>query len=209
MTVLASDNFNRADGGLGANWTTISGNNNPLIVSNKVQASASGALNSAAFYNAVTWPNDQYSQVKIDTNAGTLRKLGCICRATLGGLADTYYIGYMVGPTTVGGTAEASVNLRKTTAGVTATLATATTITAVIGDIVRLEVSATNVKIFVGGQERLSATDALILSGAAGIVIASNINPVNSVILDDWEGGDFTVAGAVVKSRLALLGVGV
>ena len=49
-TTVASDNFNRADGGLGSNWTTVSGLGAPAIVSNRVQNSggAVGAIWSGA-----------------------------------------------------------------------------------------------------------------------------------------------------------------
>lgn len=62
-----TDNFNRADGALGANWTdTTTGSF--LIASNAVKANATPTTYSLSYWNANTVVANQYSQVDLVTN---------------------------------------------------------------------------------------------------------------------------------------------
>ena len=62
--MLASDNFNRANGKLGPNWTVI--DSQPLIVNQHVEEAFAGDGNdSIPIYTAITWPADHYSQVRV------------------------------------------------------------------------------------------------------------------------------------------------
>ena len=65
-----SDNFNRANGGLGTNWTTVSGTTAPQIVSNKAQPGSAGTLNSA-YWNANTFGSNQYAAASFPNSSGT------------------------------------------------------------------------------------------------------------------------------------------
>ena len=61
----ASDNFNRADGALGANWTKPpASQNNLVIVNNQVGVDVEDTHN-YAFWSADSFSQDQYSQVRI------------------------------------------------------------------------------------------------------------------------------------------------
>ena len=60
MAMLASDNFDRGDGGdLGAVWTVITSNSNFAIVSNKAQPNALN-VDCGERYSGLVWPDDQY-----------------------------------------------------------------------------------------------------------------------------------------------------
>lgn len=59
-----SDDFNRANGGLGSNWTTITGQNAPAIDSNVVKGNTSSGR-SGAWYNATTLNENQKACVKV------------------------------------------------------------------------------------------------------------------------------------------------
>src|SRR5690349_7052012 len=65
-----SDNFNRANGGLGANWTTVSGTTAPQIVNNTVQPGSAGTLNSA-YWSANTFGANQYAAASFPNSSGT------------------------------------------------------------------------------------------------------------------------------------------
>lgn len=65
--VSFSDNFNRANGSLGANWTTV--RNTLSISSNQCYAAFNSKLNIAAYTGQFTRTNDQY--VKIKLNSGS------------------------------------------------------------------------------------------------------------------------------------------
>ncbi|MGD0586365.1 MAG: hypothetical protein ABSA86_11435 [Oryzomonas sp.] len=62
-----SDNFNRSNGGLGSNWTTVPGWAAPQIISNAVGASADGTESDAYWSGTFTWTAPQFSQVQITT----------------------------------------------------------------------------------------------------------------------------------------------
>jgi hypothetical protein len=64
--VAISDDFNRANGGLGANWTTLSGFGAPQISTNVVV----GSTEEAAYYSAATPAANQYVQAFCDTSEG-------------------------------------------------------------------------------------------------------------------------------------------
>lgn len=90
---LASDNFNRSNGPLGPNWTTVADANQ--IVSNQVEATVlitEDGIDNTSFYNAVSAPSDQYSQVTIGNikngQGGNNPDFGVVLRATS---ASSYY----------------------------------------------------------------------------------------------------------------------
>jgi hypothetical protein len=80
------DDFNRADGGLGANWTTITGTGAPQIVGNLVQPVAvGGATGSQSLYTAITWPNTQYARCRVRYSwVGALYRHRCSRRCPTG-----------------------------------------------------------------------------------------------------------------------------
>ena len=64
-----SDNFDRADGGLGSNWTTVSGTAAPKIVSNNLRVGTANAVNSA-YWSASTFGSDQFAQASLPNSSG-------------------------------------------------------------------------------------------------------------------------------------------
>lgn len=79
MALPATDNFNRADGALGANWTGSVGGD-LTIVSNEVRGATDGADNSM-YWSADTPDNAQYAQCKIAVT-GTGHYKGPLVRAS-------------------------------------------------------------------------------------------------------------------------------
>ena len=65
-----SDNFDRADGGLGSNWTTVAGTAAPQIVSNTARAGTASTLNSA-YWSASTFGNDQFAQASLPNSSAS------------------------------------------------------------------------------------------------------------------------------------------
>ena len=63
-------NFDRANGGLGSNWTTVPGTGAPQIVSNILRVKTTGALNSA-YWSASTFSSDQFAQASLPNSSGT------------------------------------------------------------------------------------------------------------------------------------------
>ena len=200
MASLATDNFNRTDGGLGANWATQTGFTAPLIASNVVQTNAIGS-DSVANYSAVTWPNDQYSQVSATTiNTATSRFVSATVRCATA--AQSFYAAGLAGPFGASTTRE----LRKCVTGTTTTLASNTG-THATGDVVKCECNGTTIRHLVNGTQIHSVTDSSLASGRAGIFIFVDTGVVADAQLDNWDGGDLTSASSKIQ-RLTMLGIG-
>lgn len=167
MSTLATDNFNRADGGLGASWTTFAGVA-PAISSN--QCIASGTSKGLAYYNGVTWPANQWSQVIVNSSGGN--DGGPKVRASG---TDCYYVQQF------GGTLE--VQRYNNNAPVTIATVGGSLLSA--GGTLYLEAVGNALVVKVNGTTVISTTDNTIASGNAGVYCDNNS------ILDDWAGGDF------------------
>lgn len=181
MTQLASDNFTRADNAsLGTNWTAVPTETGFSIASNKA-VPFDRLVDSCQYYNAITWPNDQYSEITVATisspgvdNTG----IGCLVRASSS--ADTYYRAW------AGGSA-GNLYLRKRIAGAGTNLASFA-LSVTTGDKIRLIASGTTISVQVNGVQKISVTDASIASGNSGIHYSSTDTLADSISL--WTGGD-------------------
>src|ERR1700759_4338511 len=65
----ASDSFDRANGGLGSNWTTVAGPAAPQISGNTLHAGTASSLNSA-YWSASTFGADQFAQGTLPGSSG-------------------------------------------------------------------------------------------------------------------------------------------
>jgi hypothetical protein len=186
---LASDNFNRADGGLGANWTTVTGTDAPAIVSGSLRDSAAQGTDAEAFYNAASFPADQWAQVNtLKAITATSRGIGVLLRYNTGGVRTGYRV-TAEGP--LGTTAK--VAIQKFVSG-TFTELVSTTTTVNQGDTLYGEIQGSTIVAKVNGTQVLSATDTSITSGAAGIVVFEDVGTTADAIVDDWYAGNFVPA---------------
>ena len=92
-----SDSFDRADGVLGSNWTTVAGTAAPKIVSNTLRAGTASALNSA-YWSASTFGADQFAQTSLPNSSGSQYGPGIAVR--LSG-AKGYFLWYGNSPNPV------------------------------------------------------------------------------------------------------------
>ena len=183
--IAASDDFNRADGGLGANWTEpLASQNNLVIVNNQVTPDIEDSHN-YAFWSADSFSQDQYSQVRIST-VGPWN--GVIARAQVG--IDRFYMAFVFGPN------DYRIYLRKD--GLYYSLTTGSTETWVPGDIIRLEAAGLNpvqLTLLRNGNPVLTYTDTTenLVGGSPGIGIYSPSG--YHLAVDDWEGGNLGTLG--------------
>lgn len=203
MTVLATDDFNRADNpDLGAAWNARQ--NSFKILTNT--ATPTTFTDSCEFYSNITWPNDQYSQVTVTGISGTTNGAGIgaavrVDPTNLGG-GNAYINLYWV---VVNSAASNNVSLVKRIANVETSLGQRTQAFS-NGDIVRLEVQGTTLRVYRNGvQLGADFTDSSIASGSAGMSLSG---PMTAGSVDAWEGGSIAVAGAGTSSSMTLLGVG-
>src|SRR5216117_2215069 len=94
MSVLASDNFNRANAAsLGANWILFKGiANHQGIFSNAADLTVASARNGDAYDGGVSWPNDQYAQAKVVTMPDAAGTWAVVVRGeAVSGVSRTFY----------------------------------------------------------------------------------------------------------------------
>jgi hypothetical protein len=163
----ASDDFNRADGGLGANWTTIDGA--PAISSNTAIGTNGGGFTSAV-YSGVSWTNDTRSTA---TSKGPGSNCGPAVRMASSSLY-TYWGN--------------DGNVYKIISQVYTSLGTRSTYT--VNDIAKLEVSGTTLTPTKNGSGLSTITDSSLSAGGPGIAFYGNADK-----LDDWEGIDVSGGG--------------
>jgi len=178
--IAASDNFNRADGFLGANWTKpLASQNNLVIVNNQVGVNVEASHN-YAFWSTNSFSQDQYSQVRI-SNLGPWN--GVIIRAQP--LIDRFYLAFVFGAN------DYEIYVRKD--GAYSLLSRGTTETWSAGDIIGLEAAGLNpvqLTLLRNGNPVLTYTDTTenLFGGSPGIGIYSP--PGDHLEIDDWEGGN-------------------
>lgn len=180
MSELATDNFNRADGGLGSNWTTASGCFALSISSNACLCNDDPE---GGYWNAVTPSNDQYSQLTIGSVVVTASDNGIGPSIRQSTSADTKY--FVMGSTV-------DSHCYKVVAGAYTQIgSTAGSVTT--GDVLYIEAQSTAVVAKKNGSNLITATDSAVTSGRFGIFGA---NQSENPTADNWSGGDFASVGS-------------
>jgi hypothetical protein len=179
---MASDDFNRANGGLGANWTVQNGS--LAIVSNAVNSGTS-AVDEQAFYNVGVWSNDQSSQVTQVLTASS-SFVGTTVRASGTGGSSQHYmlIANDVNFTAVYRLVSNSYTLLSSAYSQPAD-----------GSVIKLDVAVTTLRVYDDGvQIGSDLSDGVIASGNPGIY-GNGSAGTGTATLDAWVGtGDAGVA---------------
>lgn len=194
---LANDNFNRANGVLGANWTTVTGATAPAIVDEHVQPSVAGGSNgSMALYTGIAWPQDQYGTIRVVHGSDNSKQSHVILRGTTA--TRTNY--ECVVRSKLGSTAVAL--MYKVTAGTSVLLGTTVAGTPTLNpyDVLRCSAagsSPTVIKLYINNVELLSHSDSSspFTSGSVGILSYTLSGSTASSQLDEFTGGSGTGAG--------------
>lgn len=189
MAVLATDTFDRANADpIGGNWTTA-GTYAALKIASNVAVPSNQGADGAAYYNAISWPNDQYSQLKVTGGTGGSGVgFGALTRQATGATNTNYRCVVDRGATN-------NVEMGKTVAGTFTSLKSFSN-TWVDSDVLRLESQGTSHRIYRNGtQISTTATDSAIASGNAGMFYSSDEASTGN----DWEGGDFTSVSAMKR----------
>jgi len=193
VAVLASDDFNRADAAtLGANWENRqTAAARYKIVSNRA-APTSYAADTCEFYIGVAFPVNHYSQCAVFGILGTTNTngLGPAVRVrtdNIGGGAaflDMYEMCINVAVSN-------NVSLNRWVARAFTNIAQRTQAFS-DGDVARLEVSGTTLRMYRNGvQLGADVVDSNISVGAPGICLVS---AMTAGALEDWEGGTLVAA---------------
>jgi len=176
--VSVSDDFNRANGALGANWTTLTGTNAPAIQSNTWDAA--GTQPSASYWSANTFSANQSAEISFtDFSVGPSVRMA--------GAAQTAYYAYAEDDGLESGTF--IFRLYKVVAGTPTLLGSSAT--GQTEQVLKLTASGTTITLYSlashGGaaNSRIAVVDSAIATGQAGIyAVAPGVNT------DSWYGAD-------------------
>ncbi len=175
MQQFVIDTFNRSDGSLGTDWSTILDSPSvPQIVSQQIQSSY--VYSTALFYGGINWPADQYAQAQIvQSNGGST---GPAVRMTSTG---NYYAG------TVGsfGNGNANVYIILDSRTNRSILASSSTATVLPNDYLQLSVQGTTLTLTNVTQSAtlLTVTDPTLPAGYPGLYVG------NGGSLANWSAG--------------------
>ena len=178
--IAATDDFDRADGGLGVNWAKpLPASEQTLVILNSEVTPDIPDAHCYAYWTGNAFNQDQYSQVQI-SNVGPWN--GVIARAQSG--IDRFYMGFVFNAN------DYRLYLRKD--GLYYSLSTGSSETWLPGDIIRLEAAGSNpvqLTLLRNGNPVLTYTDSTenLVGGSPGIGIFSE--PSDHLAIDNWEGG--------------------
>jgi hypothetical protein len=179
-----TDNFNRADGALGSNWSAGPSFTAPTIVSNVGSSANDSAWHVAHWNTSVnTFVNDQYSEATVLDGSAVTTFAGVIVRHQ-----PSTSSGYFAFPN--GG----SIKLYRLDSGsfnLLNTLGSGIT----DGSVIRLEITGTTLNVKVNGTSVGTFTDTNYSSGSPGIASYS------SGRLDNWTGGPIAVSAETPLKR--------
>lgn len=184
MALLASDGFNRTNANpIGSPWTTITSTSAYQITSNAAAPTAT-ASDCGSRWTGPTFPNDQWVQGRI-TMAGTNTGAGPGLVARCASAAETLYM------IVANHNGTGSCTLYKAVSGTfTMPWGGNRTVVWADGDLWRLEVRGTTLRVLVNGTPvGADVTDSGVTSGNPGIFSSSTIT---SGSIDEWCAGDFS-----------------
>jgi hypothetical protein len=174
-----SDDFSRADGALGGNWTTVAGTSAPVIAGGVVVAGTPNALNSA-YWSAASFTADQFAQASLPASSGGNFGPGIAVR--LSG-ATGYVLWYGNSPGTV------SI-WRMDSSGSWTQLAGSGALTVSGSDVWRIAAVGSTISGYQNGTLVVQATDSRYGSGSPGVWLYYSGNKIAN-----WSGGDVTSSG--------------
>lgn len=168
--VSVSDNFNRANGSLGANWTQAPADG--FSVWNNALSTANASYPELAYWSANTFSANQYGQMTVPSITGNWVAVGVAVRVSAGNCYAASWHDTNV------------LDLHKVVSGTDTTIGTTSTVAA--GDTIRIEVSGTSISVKKNGTVVIGPlTDSSLASGSAGVY--GNGSGAQG---DNWAGGD-------------------
>jgi hypothetical protein len=182
-TDLATDEFNRADGSLGPNWSDMS--DGGLTISSDQVVGVNAAANSGDIRTAEAYGSDQYSQIQItSTQLSGGQWIGPAIRAQNEG--QNLYTGIYWW-----NNGNPVLMLFKRVGGNWTLLGTTYVSGALVtGTTLQLSVIGSSLTLFENGAAVITATDSSLTGGAPGIIA------YGAAAAGSWAGGDDTTASA-------------
>lgn len=190
MTILATDNFNRAnEDPIASPWVAGAGSDRMTLATNAMAPNSVGADAWAYYDGAISWPNDQYCKFKVAVTgtAGGGSGAGLMVRKAAGTSDQTRY------ELILDHAASNNCTLRRRDSGGTPTNIVVFTQAWSDGNTWELRAQGTTLSMWLNGvQVNTNQTDATIASGFLGGTYSST---ETSASLEDFEGGNFAGGG--------------
>lgn len=217
---MATDDFNRAGPGLGANWDEAGESGNG-IANDQMAVVAANALDlkaavgaSALMWGFVRWAadlgGDHSSSLKIKAVSAFNVRMGPMVRCQGTGNSASLYAALYTpneGPAVIRLTKYVAQTLE-----LDGTLLGSFTVTLAVDDVVKIEAVGAAIKVFVNGIERISATDAAVTGGRPGAGIRGNGGQQGVgcfTTWDDWEGLAAAAGAGGGSPRAHRIGIGI
>ena len=192
MTVLASDDFNRADNAdLGTNWDAGVGETDVFKILTNAAAFTSN-FDVDETWNVLTPPNDQYATSTLKATAADGVGIGFGVTVRRSVAARTYY--RLVGNAS-------GYELGRRNAGTFTSMASGSGTTFAAADKITLEYFGSTPTLKKNGVAFGSPpTDSSIASGRFGVCYSSTAAANDAI--DAWEGGDFSGGAPLLRPRI-------
>jgi hypothetical protein len=196
---LATDNFVRAS--LGPDWTSSfvgSGHAAAQIVSDLVE-STTISDDASSFYNAISWPDDQWAQDVVRAFSADNSQVGVTLRVAEDA-SGSYYRFVLYAASGGAGSANQSVYITRSSGGAqTAVLGEFSTVTPELGDVITASAVEGQLSLFYNGYLVLTVLDSTLASGAPGFTVLP-ATAVGNAALNGWAGGNANVIPAYPSS---------
>jgi hypothetical protein len=151
-----TDDFNRADGALGANWTKPAYSAATLVISSNRVVSDTYGVTAVAYHSGSTFANNQYSQIKMNSSISGYTGPGCRMNPEGDGyIAEAYN--------------STSLAVRRLDNGVATTIGSGITGLTLLNSTVKITCSGSTIEVFVDDVSVGSRTDATYGSGSPWI----------------------------------------
>jgi hypothetical protein len=187
----ASDDFNRADGSLGPNWTDIS--DGGLAITSQAVAGTAASGVSGDIRTAETYASNQYSQVTVTATQLTGQQwIGPMVRAQNGG--QNAYVGVY---SWSNGSPVLMLFKRSGSNSWTQLGSTYNSGPLSAGDQLEVVAIGSTISFLLNGVTQISATDASFTGGAPGIM------SYGTGQVDNWSGGTINVTGGIQVNYLS------
>jgi hypothetical protein len=175
-----SDNFNRADGLVGSNWQSVA--EEAMTISNNEIADPSGTSYAGGYWAAGIFTSDQYSQAQIPSDSGIDYHILMVRGSGSDSTNRQYYQLYWdsTGKLQIGFYA----NNNSFPGGYYRDIGAPAFTPKNPGDILRFEAVGSTLRAYVNGVLQISTSDAVLSSGAPGIVVHG------SARFDNWTGAN-------------------
>jgi len=185
MALPATDNFNRAS--LGANWTQVTGSLHNVEIFSSTEARSDGTSNeAAAYWNADTFADDQYSEVVLSYGDGGVDSPDCGPLVRCHASSEQYYLATC-------DVWDNIIKIYRNNGGTYTQLGANISATIAINDTIRLEMVGTTLEVFVNDVSQATRTDSTFTSGSPGMWFWRQRGR-----LDTWEGGNVGAASTII-----------